>query len=119
MKKSDWYVYLIFDGQRTYVGSTTCVTRRLRQHNGEISGGARATRRSAGRWKLLCYLKGFSTRSQACRWEALVKKRSRGRWQRKQAMMNIQLGICPPGRVEYEVPASLEIFIEGEVDEKE
>jgi hypothetical protein len=34
-------------------------------------------------------------------------------------MMNIQLGICPPGRVEYEVPASLEIFIEGEVDEKE
>lgn len=29
---------------RTYIGQTNCFTRRLRQHRGELSGGARATR---------------------------------------------------------------------------
>ena len=41
-----WHCYLLFsnDKKNTYVGATTCVSRRLRQHNGELSGGAKRTR---------------------------------------------------------------------------
>lgn len=40
-----WYVYLLLcaDGS-LYCGVSTDVERRVRQHNGEISGGARYTR---------------------------------------------------------------------------
>ena len=104
-----WYVYLITDGRRTYVGSTTNVQRRLRQHNGEIVGGARATRKSAGKWKIVAYLEGFTNRSEACRWEALVKKRARGISNRTTAMTLVASGKCPPGRVEYTVPINIEL----------
>lgn len=111
-RTSEWYVYLITDGRRTYVGSTTCVTRRLRQHNCELSGGARATRRSAGQWRIVCFVRGFADRKQACRWEALVKKRARGIGPRTTAMINICNGICPAGRVQYEVPIGLTLVRE-------
>nr|BDC16802.1 GIY-YIG nuclease [Sicyoidochytrium minutum DNA virus] len=40
-----YYVYLLENpfARRTYIGSTTDIERRLRQHNSEISGGARYT----------------------------------------------------------------------------
>jgi putative endonuclease len=43
---SEWFVYVLVSKKtgRTYVGSATDVTRRLRQHNGTIVGGARCTR---------------------------------------------------------------------------
>ena len=113
-KKSEWYVYLIWDGRRTYVGSTTDVKRRLRQHNGEIVGGARSTRKSAGQWQVVAYLAGFLDRSTACRWEALVKKRARGRAPRTTAMSQVAAGACPPGRMNYEVPTGIILVIEGQ-----
>lgn len=39
-----WYCYLLACDNKTYVGATIDPDRRLRQHNGEISGGAKATR---------------------------------------------------------------------------
>ncbi|MGB0189286.1 MAG: GIY-YIG nuclease family protein, partial [Aequoribacter sp.] len=45
MKQSSWIVYILNCADGTlYTGVTTDVERRLRQHNGEIVGGARYTR---------------------------------------------------------------------------
>lgn len=65
-----WCVYLLLaaDEKKTYVGVTNDVERRLKQHNGEIVGGAKTTK--AGRpWKLLCSVSGFQTRSEAFQFE--------------------------------------------------
>ena len=48
------YALVSQDARRTYVGYTIDYARRLRQHNGEISGGAAATRRPhGGAWDFL------------------------------------------------------------------
>tara|TARA_B100000073_G_scaffold348437_2_gene367275 strand:- start:2960 stop:3268 length:309 start_codon:yes stop_codon:yes gene_type:complete len=52
-----WYCYLLvgFGEKHTYIGSTININRRLRQHNGELCGGAKKT--CAHRpWKLLAYV---------------------------------------------------------------
>jgi predicted GIY-YIG superfamily endonuclease len=114
--KKVWTVYLIFTGNRTYVGATTDPTRRLRQHNREILGGARATHKGAGTWKFAMYLTGFVGRSEAYRWEALVKKRARGVVARSQAIVDISQGICPGvdrGKRSYTPPKKLQLVTMG------
>ncbi|MEC7518610.1 MAG: GIY-YIG nuclease family protein [Myxococcota bacterium] len=74
-----WWVYVLIsaDGGRTYVGITTDVERRLRQHNGELAGGARSTR--AGRpWSVGVRRGPYADRGEASRREAQIK-RLRGR----------------------------------------
>lgn len=48
MQQTPNYCYILFNksNNKTYVGYTNNPTRRIRQHNGEIKGGARATTRS-------------------------------------------------------------------------
>jgi predicted GIY-YIG superfamily endonuclease len=73
-----WVVYVLVseDRGRTYVGTTTDLERRLAQHNGELPGGAKATR--AGRpWSVGASSTSFESRGDAQRFEALIK-RSRG-----------------------------------------
>ncbi len=57
------YCYLLYtDAGQTYIGATVDVNRRLRQHNKEITGGARATgiRVDQGLdWKRACYIEGI------------------------------------------------------------
>ncbi|RCV37007.1 hypothetical protein SETIT_8G027700v2 [Setaria italica] len=79
-----WCVYLISSSRipRTYVGVTTDFPRRLRQHNGELKGGAKAA--SAGRpWNLACLVEGFVSKSEACefesKWKNISRKMSRKR----------------------------------------
>jgi predicted GIY-YIG superfamily endonuclease len=51
-QKSKCYILYNPDDSRTYNGYTTDTTRRLRQHNQELSGGAKATGRNKNRnWK--------------------------------------------------------------------
>lgn len=62
-------VYLL-QGQRnkTYVGASCDLTKRLRQHNGEIAGGAAQTR-GARPWTVQCTVTGFETRQHALQFE--------------------------------------------------
>jgi len=65
-----YFVYLLSSTtkSRTYVGCTCNLTRRLRQHNGEIKGGAKYTK--YGRpWKMICYVKGFPNKRTAYQFE--------------------------------------------------
>ncbi|KAF7137281.1 hypothetical protein RHSIM_Rhsim07G0060200 [Rhododendron simsii] len=78
--KHSWSVYLILSTNtpiKTYVGVTTNFSRRLRQHNGELKGGAKASR--IGRpWVCACIIQGFMDRSEACvfesKWKILSRK---------------------------------------------
>jgi len=55
--------------RRTYVGCTCCsVRRRLRQHNGEICGGAKQTE-TARPWVVRTIVSGFRTRQEALQFE--------------------------------------------------
>ena len=54
---------------KTYNGKTNCIYRRLRQHNGIISGGAKATS-GKGVWIPYVIIEGFETENEAlsCEW---------------------------------------------------
>ena len=71
-----FYVYWIMSGTRSYIGATVDPARRLRQHCGQIKGGARRTR---GReWKFECVISGFRTWREALQFEWRFKYDSRG-----------------------------------------
>ena len=77
-----FYVYLLLStsNKNTYVGATIDVNRRLRQHNREIKGGAKATtsRVSKGEsWRRICYISGFPDWSSALQFEWRWKQISR------------------------------------------
>lgn len=76
------YCLISTDGS-TYIGATVDLSRRLRQHNKEITGGARLTSRKVvvgQQWACYCYVEGFPD-WQAClqfewRWKQLSRKLS-------------------------------------------
>ncbi len=70
-----WFVYVLVSEKtgRTYVGCTVDVPRRLRQHNGELVGGARCTR-AYRPWKIGRVIDGLTDRSSALKEERRVKK---------------------------------------------
>ena len=70
-----FYVYWIVSGggadstrPRSYIGATVDPARRLRQHNGDILGGARRTR-ARGDWRPHCVIGGFRTWREALQFE--------------------------------------------------
>jgi len=83
LENKPWFVYLLAteEGQ-TYVGATVDPDRRLRQHNGLIGGGARATAARVGQglvWRRMCYVSGFPDNHAALqfewRWKSLSRKK--------------------------------------------
>lgn len=66
-----WYCYMLISADggptRTYVGATVDPDRRLRQHNGEIRGGARAT--SGRAWRRQFLVGTFESERAALRFE--------------------------------------------------
>ncbi len=68
----DWHVYLVSCNDNSlYCGITTNIERRLKQHNGLLSGGAKYTRNK--RPVTLCMSVLCANRQQASRLEALIK----------------------------------------------
>ena len=80
---TEWWVYVLISrpklnmSYRTYVGSTTDPHRRLRQHNGELKGGAKCTR-SHRPWSIGVIYGPYWDRQHACIIEYHVKHRFRG-----------------------------------------
>ena len=83
-ERRPWWVYVLWSAQlgRTYVGISDRLVHRLRAHNGDRAGGARATR--AGRpWSLAAVYGPFVDRSGASRAERQLKTQrgvARLRW---------------------------------------
>lgn len=78
---NSWHVYCLQSTSgMTYVGATTDPERRLRQHNCELVGGARATGRrvAAGEaWSLFCHVGPFEKIAALkfeWRWKYLSRK---------------------------------------------
>ncbi len=70
---SNWFVYILqcADGS-LYTGVTTSLERRLRQHNGELKGGAKYTR--LRRPVALVWQEPQVDRSAACKREYEIKQ---------------------------------------------
>lgn len=60
-KRGKWVCYTIKSGIKnaTYVGKTNDLRRRIRQHNGELKGGAKKTK-GKGPWTPFLVVKGFN-----------------------------------------------------------
>ena len=76
------FVYMLecTDGS-TYIGATVDLNRRLRQHNGEIKGGAKRTTSKVSKnntWTRVCYVSQFpdwtATLQFEWRWKQLSRK---------------------------------------------
>ncbi len=73
-KSNKYYCYILYSTnpfycEQTYNGSTNDLKRRLRQHNGEIVGGAKATS-GKGPWDYMLVMEGFLDHKEAlcCEW---------------------------------------------------
>lgn len=76
------YILRSLTHDKTYVGYTVDFAHRLRQHNGEITGGAKKTHRFRP-WLPVCVIKGFANESQALRFEARLHHAERKRRRNK------------------------------------
>jgi structure-specific endonuclease subunit SLX1 len=72
-REKEWYFYLVYNGNYTYAGVSVDPKRRLRQHNGDIKGGAKYTTRKGPGWKHMCIIEGFDSSINCMRFEWAVK----------------------------------------------
>ena len=77
-KKYVCYILKSTVSNRTYIGSTNDFPHRIRQHNGILKGGARATHRDRP-YKPICIITGFTDQIQALQSEWRIKHPSGSR----------------------------------------
>ena len=86
-----WYCYLLVCSTKTYVGATMDPDRRLKQHNGLLSGGAKATKGHV--WKRICVVGVFPEERDALqfewKWKNLSKKQKGEALQRRTKALEI------------------------------
>ena len=75
------YVYFIESTNgSTYIGATVNLDKRIRQHNKEITGGAKLTSNKVVKgeiWQYICYVENFPTYNEALKFEWRWKQISR------------------------------------------
>lgn len=121
------YCYMLYTEGQTYIGATVDPDRRLRQHNKEISGGARATGIKVAQgltWKRACYLKNIPEWRSALqiewRWKQLGRtqcKHIRNPIERRLRSLKMLLSLEKPtsSAIPYDAyPTRLEIVWDSE-----
>lgn len=88
------------DSRRAYIGFTVNLERRLRQHNREIRGGAKKTRRG-GPWRVAAVVRGFRTQRSALRFEWA--------WQHPKRSTTFRHALGPSGAAPRHVKKQLEL----------
>ena len=68
-KPEPWLFYIIHNKGFTYAGVSPDPVKRLRKHNGELSGGAKYTLSKGCGWEHVCLISGFQTKQQALQFE--------------------------------------------------
>jgi len=85
-----WFTYLLQSNEGdTYIGATVNPFHRLRQHNCEITGGAKWTTTKVNptnKWRILCYVSGFPTQHDALQFEWMWEHTSRPKRGRKRGI---------------------------------
>lgn len=73
------YVYLLYSEiyNRTYIGFTTNIAKRIRQHNGFIKGGAKATQKYRP-WYVVLFISGFENKHDCLSFEYIWKHKAIG-----------------------------------------
>ncbi len=82
---NSYYIYLLYNtaNNKTYIGITNNRERRIRQHNGDLSGGARYTKNNKenGEWNYFGFIEGDGdcviNKNLALSIEKKIKLRSR------------------------------------------
>ena len=72
-EEAPWSFYIIQNQGYTYAGVSPDPVKRLRKHNGELSGGAKYTQSKGPGWTHVCLVHGFQTKIQALQFEWAVK----------------------------------------------
>lgn len=110
MIETRYFVYLLKStvSNRTYVGYTIDVHRRLRQHNGEITGGSKKTRQGRP-WEIVLYVTGFHFERTALQYEFCIHKtRKFGRGTGVKAKMKIMKGLLKQKQICSTAPPNIE-----------
>lgn len=104
----DYYCYLIInENNGTYIGITNNLEKRLKQHNGILSGGAKATRKS-NKWKYKTTIK-CKDKIEACKIEWIWKhKKVNNKWIRTYGLLERIL------RIQYIQDNFSEVYISTE-----
>lgn len=94
----DWWTYVLYSESTglTYTGTTTNLHRRMRQHNGELIGGARATFRGRP-WKVL-HVEGPMAKVAAHQREYAIKQLPREKKLALRPPAGAEPGLPWPGR---------------------
>jgi predicted GIY-YIG superfamily endonuclease len=72
-EEEEWSFYIIHNKGCTYAGVSPDPIKRLKKHNGEISGGAKYTLSKGKGWEHVCIISGFQTKIQSMQFEWAVK----------------------------------------------
>lgn len=112
-----FFVYLLMSQRRTYVGATVDLDHRLRQHNGELVGGAKATKRQVDKgesWVRVAHVEGFPTWQSALqfewKWKQITRKSSPMKNGLKRRLLALQKLLSLPRSTTRAIP-----FVEWEV----